>query len=269
MFIDIHTHIDQHPATDVPEIVKRAQCMGVGAIIVAGVTLESSRKCVRLAKQTAELFAGVGFHPQDLKADLNDHEIQKLEGLASCEQVVVMSEIGLDFQGNSPDHFIQEKAFKTQISIARNMKLPVVWHMRNATRKTLQILCDEHIEDLGGAAHYFLGTEREAYQVVDMGCKISLAKPLLRIGELQRVAKNVPLSSIVLETDSYPQPFKKKRENWTEPRDIPLVARKLAELREIDLEEVMSVTTQNALDMLGKRKSPVQAAVCDKNKLND
>ncbi|MCZ6514604.1 MAG: TatD family hydrolase, partial [Acidobacteria bacterium] len=93
----------------------------------------------------------------------------------------------------------------------------------------------------------------EASAVIDMGCKISFARPLLRLPELQDVAARIPLDAIVLETDSFPQPFKKNREKWTEPRDIPLVAQKVAELRGIDVSEVMAATTENALSMLGAR----------------
>jgi TatD DNase family protein len=118
---------------------------------------------------------------------------------------------------------------------------------------------DEKVGELTGAAHYFQGSYDEASAVIDLGCKISLAKPLLRLPELQDVAARIPLSKIVLETDSFPQPFKKDRAKWTEPRDIPKVAQKLAELRGIDVSQVMAATTENALSMLGARGGQLAA----------
>ncbi len=98
-------------------------------------------------------------------------------------------------------------------------------------------------------------------RLMDLGCYISLAKPLLRLPELQEVATYVPLEWIVLETDCYPQPFKGKREKWTEPKDVPMVAAKLAELKGIDVAEVMETTTSNALKMLRHRADRVSAVL--------
>ncbi len=261
MFVDIHTHIDQHSPTEAPEIVARAQAAGIGAIVVAGVTVSSSRRCVEMAAADPALFAGVGVHPQDLGGEISAIDLEELELLAASDRVVVMSEVGLDFEKGSPDRAMQERAFRAQIGIARRLRLPVVWHMRESTAETLRVLREERVGELGGAAHYFQGSEREARQVIDLGCKVSLAKPLLRIPELQEVARRIPLSSIVLETDSYPQPFKKHRGRWTEPRDVAVVAAKLAELRGIDFAEVREATTTNALEMMGERADAVRRAV--------
>ena len=267
MLVDIHTHIDQHAPAEVPEIVARAQAAGVGAIVVAGTTVSSSRRCVEMAAGDPALFAGVGVHPQDLGGELSGAELEELEQLAAGERVVVMSEVGLDFEKGSPDRAMQERAFRAQIDIARQQRLAVVWHMRESTAETLRVLREERVWELGGAAHYFQGSESEAREVIDLGCRVSLAKPLLRIPELQEVAKRIPLSSIVLETDSYPQPFKKHRHRWTEPRDVAVVAAKLAELRGIDLAEVREATTANALEMMGEKadalRRGLEAAVPD------
>ena len=105
---------------------------------------------------------------------------------------------------------------------------------------------------VGGAAHYFQGDWDDACQVLDMGFYISLAKPLLRLPDLQEVAKRLPLNRIVLETDAYPQKFKRHRENWTEPRDIRLVAAKLAELHQVDIDDIERRTTANVRQMQGE-----------------
>ena len=261
MFIDIHTHLDQHDPAELPDIVARARGAGVGAIIVAGVTVDSSRRCIDLARAHPELFAGVGAHPQDLNGELDAAVLDELDRLAGADGVVVMSEIGLDFQARSPDRAAQEDAFRAQIEIARSHSLPVVWHMRESTAESLRVLREGRVWEMGGASHYFQGDAAEAHAVIDLGCKISLAKPLLRMRGLQELAAALPLSSIVLETDSYPQPFKNAREKWTEPKDLSLVAAKLAELRGVSVEEIEAVTTHNALEMLGERAARVQIAL--------
>ena len=98
--------------------------------------------------------------------------------------------------------------------------------------------------------HYFQGDEPTAREAIDCGMFISLARPLLRLPELQETARNIPLENMVLETDAYPQPFKKYRHNWTEPRHVLEVARKLAEIKGITVEEVSEVTTRNLAGML-------------------
>ena len=253
LFIDIHTHLDQYDDSELPGVLQRAAEADVGAIVVAGVTAAGSARSVVLALANPALFAAVGAHPQDLDGPLSGSDLANLDSLAGDEAVVAMSEVGLDFQPSSPPHDDQEAALRAQIAIARNHGLAVIWHMREATAECLRIMRDERVGELGGAAHYFQGSYDEASAVIDMGCKISFAKPLLRLPELQDVAARIPLDAIVLETDSFPQPFKKNREKWTEPRDVPLVARKLAELRGINVSEVMAATNGNALSMLGAR----------------
>ena len=88
MFVDIHTHIDQHSPAEAPEIVARAQAAGVGAIVVAGVTVSSSRRCVEMAAADPALFAGVGIHPQDLRGELSPVDLRELEILAASDRPI-------------------------------------------------------------------------------------------------------------------------------------------------------------------------------------
>lgn len=245
MLIDIHTHIQQHDPSEVPDMLERAEESGVSTIIAAGTTIEDSRKAIRLAETYPNVLAGVGMHPSDLEAAITSEEIATLDTMASHERVAVMSEIGIDHMPNSPDHRWQEEAFAAQIAIAKRHDLPIVFHVREhlddlsrfeARASALAILAERDAGQLGGAAHYFQGDYEYARKVLDLGLKISFAKPLIRSKELQDVARRVPLDSIVLETDSYPQPFKKNRARWTEPKDVRLVAECLAQILSIRLE---------------------------------
>ena len=245
MLIDTHTHIHQHDPSEVPDMLERAADAGVSKIVAAGTTIEDSKRAIALAETYSNVYAGVGIHPADLKHPITPEEIVALDQMATHDRVVVMSEIGIDHMPNSPDHGSQEEAFSAQIEIAKRQNLPVVFHVREhlddlsrfeARASALSTLDNHDVGQLGGAAHYFQGDYEYARKILDLGFKISFAKPLLHSPELQEVARRVPLDSIVLETDSYPQPFKKNRARWTEPKDVRLVAECLAEIRGIRLE---------------------------------
>lgn len=258
MLIDIHTHIDQHDRAELPGILDRAASVGVGAVVIAGTTVESSQDCVDLANVHGRVLAGVGVHPTDIDRELTAGDLEELDRMAASDNVVVMSEVGLDYLPTSPDYEVQKTNLRAQLEIARRHRLPVVFHVRESAADAMQLLAEENAGVLGGAAHYFQGDRNYARQVLDLGFHISLAKPLLRLKELQDVARWLPLDRIVLETDSYPQPFKGKREKWTEPRDLPRVAAMVARLKGLDVEEVEERTTANALAMFGERASVVE-----------
>ena len=248
--IDCHSHLDSFSDEEIGQILIRAQDAGVGAVITAGTTLETSARAVQLATTFPAMYAGVGVHPMDLTGPIDEHAYGALHSLASStNKVVTISEIGLDFMEGMPDRAVQYQAFREQIRLARELKLPIVFHSREAHSETLKVLREERAYEVGGAMHYFQGDLGTARQAIDLGFYISLARPLLRLTELQEVAAQLPLESIVIETDAAPQPFKSKRESWTEPRHCRAVAEKLSELQHIPIEQIEEVTTQNALAM--------------------
>ena len=258
MFIDCHVHLDPFPDLEVPKILSRGMEAGVAAVISAGTTVKSSRRAVELASRHPGFFAGVGVHPMNLIRPLESGDYGELEALAlSTDKVVVMSEIGLDFMEGAPDRSMQYPAFREQIRLGLALKLPIVFHSRESHPEVLRVLREERAYEVGGAMHYFQGDYETAREAIDLGFYVSLARPLLRLPELQTVVARLPLRAIVLETDAAPQPFKAKRENWTEPRHVRTVAEKLAALHEVSVDEVEAVTTRNALAMLGSHSSPV------------
>lgn len=254
LLIDSHTHIDQYAIEEIPEIVQRASQARVGMVIVAGTTLESSQNAVSLSHEYPIVYAGVGIHPTEIKESLTAAHIDNLQQLASDRRVVVWSETGLDYLPDSPPKELQIEIFRTQIQLAKQAKLPLVIHSREAHEDMLRILAEERAGEVGGIFHYFQGDIGTAEAAMDLGFDISMAKPLLRLEELQEVARKLPLQRVVLETDSFPQPFKKYRERWTEPWHLPQVAEKLAELHSISFEEVVETTTANVLRILGIKR---------------
>ena len=176
----------------------------------------------------------------------------QLESLAKDnEKVVCISEVGLDYLPDSPDHDIQDQVFRQHIRLAKSLKLPIIFHSRESHPEVFRVLREEGAGDVGGAMHYFQGDEATAREAIDCGFHISLARPLTRLPELQEVAKVIPLDNIVLETDAFPQPFKKYRHSWTEPRHVLEVAQQLADLKGVSVAEVAQVTTRNLAGLLG------------------
>jgi TatD DNase family protein len=247
---DCHTHLDQYEPGEVPEILSRARAAGVGLIIAAGTTMASCRRTVELSQTHSMVCAGVGLHPMDLTGPIDDATKAALRAMATQPKVMVWSETGLDYLPASPAWETQLQAFRAQINLARELELPLVVHSREAHEDLLKTLREESAQDVGGVFHYFQGELATAHAAMELGFYISLAKPLLRLPELQQVAAQLPLERIVLETDSYPQSFKKYRERWTEPHHLPQVAQKLAELQHVTAEHIAEVTTANLLGML-------------------
>ena len=101
-----------------------------------------------------------------------------------------------------------------------------------------------------GAIHYFDGSYQDAKKMIDLGYKISFAKTLLRYDHLKTIAKKISINDIVIETDSYPQYFKKNRQRWTEPKDVKLVAQEISRIKNINIDEVGKITSNNALNFL-------------------
>ena len=255
---DTHTHLDQHPLSELDSILRRAGEAGVAGAILAGTTLESSHRSVELAQSDPRLFAGVGIHPMDARTPVDEATYQALRELAADPRVVVVSEVGLDFIEGAPEVALQEQVFRAHIRLARELGLPIIYHSRRAYPRILDLLEEEHAQEIGGVAHYFHGDMETARRCVDLGFFISLARTLLRLPDLQEVARHLPLEHIVLETDAYPQPFKRRRESWTEPRHLVEIAQTLADLKGVSLQEVVRQTGENVLRMLGKRGEQVR-----------
>lgn len=246
MLADSHTHLDLFTDDEIDAMIPRAEAAGVAMIVCVGSTLESSRRAIELARRFDSVYAGVGMHPMDLKAPFTDDDYGTLKALAqSSDKVVCVSETGLDFLDTSPDRGWQIEALRGHVRLAKELGKPLDFHAREAYDEILDVLKHEGAEETGAIWHYFLGDAGKAAEAMGMGFYISLAKPLLLRPELAEAAKDIPLDRIVLETDSYPQPWKKNPARRTEPSHLPLVAEKLAEIKGVPVGEIEAATTAN------------------------
>lgn len=248
---DSHTHLEDY-GPELPAIVQRARDAGVGRIITAGSSLQSSRAAIRIAESYPDVYAGVGIHPHEVSEAITDETFQELARLArSSDRVVVVSEPGLDYFKSKAPRELQQRVFRQHLRLARDLELPVIFHSRDAYWDCLRILKEEQVYQVGAVMHYFVADQRIAEECVDMGVYISFSKTLLSLPHLHQVARTIPLEYIVVETDSFPQPWKKK--NPLEPAQVRRVAEKIAELRGITLEEVAAKTTANLKYLVGPR----------------
>lgn len=200
MFIDSHTHLD-HCRADAADMITDAREAGVRLIIQSGIDLASSSWSVRLAEQSPEVFATVGFHPQEA-GHAGDADMAAVEKLTAHPRVVAVGETGFDFYHDNWPHNVQEDVFVWHLDLARRTGLPVVIHTRDAADRTLAVL-EEHDTGLTVILHCFSLADR-LEEVVERGYYISFAGNVTykNAADLQAAARSVPAHLLLLETDA-------------------------------------------------------------------
>lgn len=237
---------------DRPVVIKQALEAGISTLITIGTDLEDSRKAIALAEEYEFIFAAVGVHPHDVK-DIDDPEstYKAIESLASHNRVVALGETGLDYHYlHSPAH-VQQEHFKKTIGLARAVGLPLIIHSREAKADTLKILKEEGGEKTGGVFHCFSGDMEMAEMALDMGFYISFSGVVTfkNASRILDILKAIPLDRILVETDSpylTPHPYRGKR---NEPAYVTYVARKVAEIKGVSLEETCKQIMDNAVSL--------------------
>jgi TatD DNase family protein len=263
LLIDTHAHLDFPDFKgDLDAVLERALERGVARIVSVGFDLHSSQHAVALAHRYANVSAAVGVHPHDASS-WNATVASELESLAKDARVVAIGETGLDYYRNNSPRDAQVAAFRAQLALADRVGLPVIVHDREAHEDTMtELRAWSSDASLGGKAalrgrlgvlHCFSGETAMAEELLAMGFLVSFAGPIsypksIRLADL---AMNLPLSSMVVETDSPflpPQPWRGKR---NEPAYVTAVAEKIAELRHVPYEVVAQATTANAKRLFG------------------
>lgn len=259
ILIDSHCHIDgEQFDTDRDDVVQRARDAGVAAMLNVGTGDPHSddfRRAVAVAERYENVFASVGVHPHDAKL-YNDKAEQHLVGLVKSNQkVIAWGEIGLDFYYDHSPRDVQEKVFRRQISVARELGLPIIIHSRDADDETVEILRDECSYEgfRGGIMHCFGGTPAMAEALMGIGFLISFAGNVTfkKAENLRDAARVVPLEKLLIETDCpflTPVPFRGKR---NEPSFVVHTAKYLAEFYGVERETLAEQTTRNFLDFFG------------------
>lgn len=258
MFVDSHAHIDGPEFdADRAEVIQRARDAGVSTILNVGTGNPNGgafERAVELAEKYEGIYTAVGVHPHDARL-YDDAAEERIRQLAtSSSRVTAWGEIGLDFHYDNSPRDVQMEVFKRQLRAARDLNLPVVIHTRDAERETIEILRAEWQESgLPGIMHCFSGSPQLAQDALEIGFLISFSGIITfkKADALREIARQVPLDKLLVETDCpylTPVPYRGKR---NEPAYVVEVARSLAELRGVMLEEMEQITERNFSALFG------------------
>ena len=248
---DTHVHLNLRDyGRDRAEVIERALAAGVGLLVNVGFDLATSRESIALADAHDFVYASVGLHPHDAAA-LDDALEDALRRAARSPKVVAIGETGLDHYRNLSPAEDQERAFRSQIRLARELGLPLIIHNRAALDQVLRIVDDERAGEVGGVMHCFPGDAEYAREVVARGFFVGIGGPVTYSagGRLAEVARSVPLSRLLLETDAPWLPPVPHRGERNEPSYVALVAAAIARIRGVAVADVGRATTANAMKL--------------------
>lgn len=253
MLFDTHAHLNAlQYEDDVKEVIQRALDEGVSEIVVVGFDRETITRAMELTEQYEFIYAAVGWHPVDA-IDMTDEDLKWIKELAAHPKVVAIGEMGLDYYWDKSPKDVQKEVFRKQIALAKEVKLPIIIHNRDATADVVTILQEEGASEVGGIMHCFTGSLEVAKQCMDMNFYISFGGPVTfkNAKKPKEVVKEIPLDRLLIETDCpylTPHPFRGKR---NEPSYVKYVAEEIAKLKDLTYEEIAKVTSKNGKKIFG------------------
>ncbi len=261
MYIDVHCHLtgDEYESVGgLEEVIARAKAKGVERMICSGFDLISSKQAAKLSERFESVYFCAGFHPSEL-ARLKDKDWQEFETLFEHEKCVAVGEIGLDYHfENNPSKETQRRAFIKQLELANEAGLPVVLHSRDAAQETLEIL-EENAALLtrGGLLHCYSYSPEMAERFLRLGLSFSFGGTVTfkNAKKAQESVQRIPVCHILSETDCpylTPTPFRGVFPN--EPKNVIFALEKLAELKNVTVEEMQQIVWNNAKTLFFKLK---------------
>jgi TatD DNase family protein len=256
-YVDTHCHLNfEIFDQDRDLIVEKARKLGVTRILIPGIDIETSTSAIACAQKYPAVYAAVGIHPNSgltwTNSSLND-----LRRLAGDKKVVAIGEIGLDYYRRNTPKDVQVSIFKAQLDLALELELPVVIHNRDASEDILNILRNWHgkvikssieLAKNPGVLHSFSGNKFLADAVIAMNCRIGITGPVTfnKSQDLQNLVSDIPLNSLLIETDSpflSPSPYRGIR---NEPANVRIIAEKISSIKYIPVERVVEMTTEQS-----------------------
>ena len=242
--VDTHAHLYQEYYDDLDKIIEDIKKAGVEKVIVNGCDLKSNQEVLKLVKKYDIVYGALGFHPTE-KHDNILECMSFLNTHINDNKIVAVGEIGLDYHYEDTNKEEQIVLFKKQLEIAQANKKPVIVHTRDAVQDTYDILTEYNVV---GSIHAFSGSLEMAREFIKLGFYIGIGGvcTFKNAKNIVNVIENISLSYILLETDSpylTPEPF---RGQVNSPAKIPIIAKRVSEIKGVALLEVSSVTTKNA-----------------------
>ena len=248
--IDTHCHLyDKKLYHKLDEIVDNAENANIKKMICIGDRLSTSEQSINISEQYKNIYASVGIHPHEAK-DAPKEYLDQLKNKATHKKVVAIGEIGLDYHYNFSNPNIQKKVFREQLELANNLDLPAIIHCREADEDLYACIKDS--KNNNGVIHCFASNLEFAYKMIDLGYFISFTGMITFVKDLEIVIKEINLENIMIETDSpylAPIPFRGKT---NQPAYVGEIAKKIADIKKISIEEVDEITTKNAFLLFKK-----------------
>lgn len=251
MIFDTHAHYDDDAFDgDREELLSSLPANGIGKVVNVGSTLISCRQTLALTKQYDFLYGAIGVHPSET-AELTKESFAWLAEAAKDRRIVAIGEIGLDYYWEEPEHGLQKSWFSRQLELAAELKLPVIIHSRDAAKDTLDILKQEHAENIGGVIHCYSYSAEMAREYERMGFFFGIGGVVTfsNARKLKEVVEYLPLDRIVLETDCpylAPAPNRGKRNSSL---NLPYIAQSIAQIKHVPYERVLEETYKNAVEL--------------------
>ena len=247
MFIDTHMHIGDTFGINPAQYVENANNKNVKMLIASFCEKNDLELSTIFVDKYDCLYAAVGYHPE-IANDIIEDDYEILENIIkSNKKIVAIGEIGLDYYWNKDNKEKQRMVFRRQLELAEKLNMPVVIHTRDAINETYEILKEYKVR---GVMHCFSGSKEMAKKFIDLGFLLGIGGVLtFKNSRLYEVVEDIPLESIVLETDSpymAPEPV---RGTTNESANIPYIAQKIAAIKNLDEEKVAEITTKNACSL--------------------
>ena len=249
MYIDTHAHLTfPEYKLDLPEVIKKAKDANLEAIINIALDDEALASSLKIAeKYPGYVFNAYGLHPHDA-SEWKEEIAQKAKLLAKEKKIIAIGEMGLDYHYKLSTIDEQKEVFRKCLQLAQELDLPAVIHSREASKDTMLLIHEENQGSLKGVLHCFGEDMVLGREALDLGLLISFTGNITfkKAEQVRNAAKEIPLDRIMIETDSpflAPQAFRGKR---NEPAYVIEVAKQIAEVKGISIEEVARQTTENA-----------------------
>ena len=246
--IDTHCHLPSLTQAPLEELLENARLAGIGRMVCIGASdgLSGARDAIALADRYSHVYATVGVHPHDAGKWT---DLEPLRDLLEHPKVVAFGETGLDYFRDWAPVQNQKALFETTIAVAKEHRKPIVIHCRDAVDDTMETLERLNAKEVGGVFHCFAGDSDLAKRLRQIGFMVSIPGIVTfkSADKYRQTIKEIPLDQIMVETDSpymAPEPFRGKP---CEPAYVRKVAEKIAEIKDLPLEEVARITTENAV----------------------
>ncbi len=260
MLIDSHCHLDRLKLDkyqgNLALAIEAALARDIQQLLCVGISIHNRQTVVDIAERFAPVVAAVGIHPCDVKEGLASHD--ELIEWSSHTKVVALGESGLDYHYSEDDKKLQQESFSIHLEAAKDARLPVIVHTRDARQDTLDMIKSYGNHETAGVLHCFTESWDMAKAAMDMNYMISFSGIVTfkNAIELKEVVKKIPLDKLLVETDApylAPVPYRGKP---NEPQHVREVAEYIAELKGLSFEELANITTANFYRLFPKAKNP-------------